>query len=151
MLHKSFSSHVLEPSVCLLFAFCLHTCAHYCNGIFPSLGRAQRLCCARREKRREEKRGRSVRESLVPTPIVFRASTAVLSRLCDPGKIFLTSKVSYLLSSNATHKTKTETGSKLETTNTKPPGPSIMIGRSETGSSSQIIFVTLFSRRSGRC
>ncbi len=53
MLHKSFSSHVLELSVCLLFAFCLHTCAHYCNGIFPSLGRAQRLCCARREKRRD--------------------------------------------------------------------------------------------------
>jgi hypothetical protein len=43
MLQKSFSSHVLELSVCLLFALCLHTCAHYGNGIFPSLGRAQRL------------------------------------------------------------------------------------------------------------
>jgi len=35
-----------------------------------------------------------------------------------------------------------------ETTDSKPPGPIIMISQSRTGSSSQIIFITLFS---GRC
>jgi len=33
------------------------------------------------------------------------------------------------------------------TTNSKPPGRIIMIGQSKTGSSSQIIFTTLFSSR----
>jgi hypothetical protein len=45
------------------------------------------------------------------------------------------------------YKTKTETANRWETTNSKPPGPIIMIGQSETGSSSQIIFITLFSGR----
>jgi hypothetical protein len=63
-------------------------------------------------------------------------------------KMFLTSKSSYLLFSNLTHKTQNWTANRWETTNSKPPRPIIMIGRSVTGSSSQIIFVTLFS---GRC
>jgi hypothetical protein len=68
--------------------------------------------------------------------------------LCDPTKIFLTSKFSYLLFSTPTHKTKTGTANRWETTNSKALGPIIMIGQSETGSISQIIFITHFS---GRC
>jgi hypothetical protein len=36
---------------------------------------------------------------------------------------------------------------KWETTNSKPPGPIIMIGQSETGSNHHIKFITLFSGR----
>jgi hypothetical protein len=46
-------------------------------------------------------------------------------------KIFLTSKFSYSLFSNPTHKTKTETTNRLETTNRKPLGPIIMVDPSE--------------------
>ncbi len=42
---------------------------------------------------------------------------------------------------------KTESASTWETTNSKPPGPIVMIGQSETGRSNQIIFITLFSCR----
>jgi hypothetical protein len=63
---------------------------------------------------------------------------------CDTAKIFLTSKFSYLPFSNPTHKNKTGTANSWETTNSKPPGPVIMIGQSQTGSGSQIIFITLF-------
>jgi hypothetical protein len=66
----------------------------------------------------------------------------------DPAKIFLVSKFSYLLFSNPIYETKTGTTNRWETTNSKPPQPITMIGWSETRSSSQIIFVTLFS---GRC
>jgi hypothetical protein len=52
-------------------------------------------------------------------------------------KIFLTSKFSYLLFSNPTHKTKTGTANRWETTNSNLPRPIIMIGLSEIGSSSQ--------------
>jgi hypothetical protein len=52
-------------------------------------------------------------------------------------------RFSYLLYFNSTNKT--ETASTWETTNSKPPGPIVMIGQSETGSSNQIIFITLFS------
>jgi len=45
-----------------------------------------------------------------------------------------------------THKTKTVTANTWETTNSKAIGPIIiMIGPSETWSSSQITFITLFS------
>jgi len=44
---------------------------------------------------------------------------------------------------NLAHKTKTGTANRWETTNSKPLGPIIMIGKSETGSSSQILFITL--------
>jgi hypothetical protein len=50
--------------------------------------------------------------------------------------------------SNPTHKTKIGTATRWETTNSKPHGPIIMIGQSETMSSSQIISITVFA---GRC
>jgi hypothetical protein len=34
----------------------------------------------------------------------------------------------------------------MQTTNSDPPGPIIMIGQSKTGSSNEIILITLFSR-----
>jgi hypothetical protein len=43
--------------------------------------------------------------------------------VCDPGKMFLISKFSYLLFSNSTGKTKTGTGNKWKTINSKPSGP----------------------------
>jgi len=49
---------------------------------------------------------------------------------------------------NLTHKTKTGTSNRWGTTSSSPSGRIIMIGESETGSSSQIIFITLFSGRS---
>jgi len=67
--------------------------------------------------------------------------------ICDLSKIILTSKFSYLIFPNFTHKTKTGTANMWETTNNKLPGSIIMIGQSETGSSSQITFITLFSNR----
>jgi hypothetical protein len=42
-------------------------------------------------------------------------------------------------------KTELGTANRRGTTNSKPPGPIIMIGQSEILSSSQIIFITLFS------
>jgi hypothetical protein len=56
--------------------------------------------------------------------------------VCISAKTFLTSKFSYLLFSNPTHKTKTGTATRSETTNGKLPGPIIMIDHSKTGSSS---------------
>jgi hypothetical protein len=56
-------------------------------------------------------------------------------------KIFPRSKFSYLLFSNPTHRTKTGAANRWETTNSKAPGPIIMIDQSETGSSSQIILL----------
>jgi len=62
------------------------------------------------------------------------------SSVCDSGKIFFTSKFSYLLFS--THKT--GTGNRWGTNYNKPPGPISTMGQLETLSSSQIIFITLF-------
>jgi hypothetical protein len=62
--------------------------------------------------------------------------------VCDPAKIFFPFKVSYIIFSNPARKTKNGITSRWETTNSKAPG------QSETGSSSHIIFITLFS---GRC
>jgi hypothetical protein len=59
-----------------------------------------------------------------------------------PAKIFFTSKFSYLLFCNPTHKTETGTINIRGTSNSKPPGPIIMIGQSETPSTSQIICTT---------
>jgi hypothetical protein len=56
---------------------------------------------------------------------------------------YLTFKSSYLLFSNLTHKTETGTANSWEIINSKAQGPVIMIGQSETGSTSQIIFITL--------
>ncbi len=62
-------------------------------------------------------------------------------------RYFSHSSFSYLPFSNPTHKTKTGTANRWESTNTKPPEPIIIIGQSKTGSSSQIIFIcTLLSR-----
>jgi hypothetical protein len=47
--------------------------------------------------------------------------------------------------SNLTHETETGTADRWGITNNKPPEPITMIGQSETLSSSQIIFITLFS------
>jgi hypothetical protein len=46
--------------------------------------------------------------------------------------------------SNFTHKTKAETAYRWEITNSKPPEPICTIDESKIGSSSQIIFMTLF-------
>jgi hypothetical protein len=79
------------------------------------------------------------------------ASPAVLSMQPSP-KIFFTSKFSYLTFCNlTTHKTETGIENRWGTTNSEPPGPIIMIGQSETLSSSQIIFITLFCGGAQRC
>ncbi len=46
---------------------------------------------------------------------------------------------------NPTHKSETGTTNRCHTTNSNQPGAIIMMGRSETLISSQIIFITLFS------
>jgi hypothetical protein len=62
-----------------------------------------------------------------------------------PVKIFFTSKFSDLLFCNPAHITETGTASRLGRTNSEPPGRIIMITQSETLSSSQIKFTTVFS------
>jgi hypothetical protein len=66
--------------------------------------------------------------------------------MCDLAKIFFTSKLSYLFFSNPAN-----TPNRWGTTNSKPPGPIIMMGQSETLISSQITFITLFSAGAERC
>jgi hypothetical protein len=58
-----------------------------------------------------------------------------LCSACDPAKIFFTSKFIYVLVCNPTHKTENGTPNWWGTTNSKPPGPIIMVGESETLSS----------------
>jgi len=65
--------------------------------------------------------------------------------VCGPAKYIFTCKFSYLFFCNPTHKTETGTANRWETTNSKPPGQIIMMGQSETLSSSQIITLLLFS------
>ncbi len=77
---------------------------------------------------------------------LLRASPPVLS-MWDPAEIFFTSKFSYLLFCNPTHETETMTVNRWGTTNSKPPGPIIMIDQSKSGSIIQIIFITLSSRQ----
>ncbi len=57
---------------------------------------------------------------------------------------FSTSNFYYLLFGNRTHQFKTGTAHRWKTTDSKRPGPIIMIGQSEIGSSSQIIFIAFF-------
>jgi hypothetical protein len=64
--------------------------------------------------------------------------------VCDPEKIFFTTKVSYVLFCNPTNKTETGTSNRWGTTNSKPHGPIIMMGQSKTRTSTQIIFITFF-------
>jgi hypothetical protein len=61
-----------------------------------------------------------------------------LYSICDPAKIYFTSKFSYVLFCNPTHKTETGTANRWGTTNSKPHGPIIMIGQSETHQLDQI-------------
>ncbi len=61
-------------------------------------------------------------------------------------KYSFTPKFGYLLFCNPTHEG-AETANRWETTNNKPHGPIVTIGQSEVGISSQITFITLFSRR----
>jgi hypothetical protein len=67
---------------------------------------------------------------------LLRASPMVLS-ICDPAKIFFTSKFSYSLFLTGTTK-------RWGTTISQPLGRISMMGESETLSNSQIIFITLF-------
>jgi hypothetical protein len=60
------------------------------------------------------------------------------------------SSVIYSFFFNPTHKTESGIANRCEITNSKPPGPIIMMGQSETLTSNQIIFVTLFGYRSER-
>jgi hypothetical protein len=59
-----------------------------------------------------------------------------LCSVCDPAKIFFQSKFSYVLFCNPTNKTETGTANRRGTINNKPSGPIIMMGQSETLSSS---------------
>jgi hypothetical protein len=56
--------------------------------------------------------------------------------VCDPAKIFFTSKFSYVLFCNPTNKSETGTANRWGTTDNEPPGPIIMMFQSETLSSS---------------
>jgi hypothetical protein len=56
--------------------------------------------------------------------------------VCDPANIFFTSKFSYVLFCNPINKSETGTANRWGTTNNKPPGPIIMMGQSETLSTS---------------
>ncbi len=68
-----------------------------------------------------------------------------------PYKYFFTSKFSYVLFYNPTHKTQTGTTNTWGTTNSKPLGPIIMMGHSKTLNSSQIAFITLFTAGARCC
>jgi hypothetical protein len=52
---------------------------------------------------------------------------------------------------NLTHKMETRTAHRWGTTNSKPPGPIIMMGQLETPTSSQIIFSIFFSGGAQHC
>jgi len=71
-----------------------------------------------------------------PTLLLLICENPQWCSICDPTKIFLTSKFSYLLFSDHTRTNRTCTEQKWETTNSKPPRPNILIGQSETGTSS---------------
>jgi hypothetical protein len=75
-----------------------------------------------------------------------KSSYSSASSYVTLSQIFLTSKFSYLLFFQlSTHKTKAETAYRSETTNSKPPEPICTIDdESKIGSSSHIIFMTLF-------
>ncbi len=53
--------------------------------------------------------------------------------VCDPAKVFLTSKFSYLLFSNPAHQTKTGTANMWETTNCNPSGQIKLSNQSTAG------------------
>jgi len=51
---------------------------------------------------------------------------------CNPTQICFTSKFSYLILCNPTHKTETGIGNRCGTTNSEPAGPIVIKGQSET-------------------
>jgi hypothetical protein len=63
----------------------------------------------------------------------------------DLANIIFTSKFSYLLFCNPTHKTQIGTTNTWGTINNKLSGPIIMMGHLKTLSSNQIAFITLFT------
>jgi hypothetical protein len=66
-----------------------------------------------------------------------RVLRAAVCSVCDPANIFFTSKFSYVLFCDpATRRTESGTENGRGTTNSKPPGLIIMMGQSETLSSS---------------
>jgi hypothetical protein len=76
-------------------------------------------------------------EKVIPKRMRFLDAYAALEHLqrcsvCDPAKIFFTFKFSCVLFCNLTNKTETGTSNKWGTTNSKPPGPIIMMNQSET-------------------
>ncbi len=74
-------------------------------------------------------------------------NSTLSSTICHPFPSFLLMlwELHRSRNCNPPHKTKTGTTNRWGTTNSKPPGPIIMMGQSETRNSSQIIFITLFS------
>jgi hypothetical protein len=77
------------------------------------------------------------------------SSTVLAQSVCDPAKIFLTSEFSYFTSAQTPPmklKVRLQKGKRLLITNHLDQS-FITIGRSETESSSQITFITLFSQR----
>jgi hypothetical protein len=60
-------------------------------------------------------------------------------------KYFLHPRLVIYVFSIPTHKTETGTANRRGANNSKSPGPIITMGQSEALSSSQIIFITLFS------
>ncbi len=79
------------------------------------------------------------------------SSSAQQCSAWNPTQIFFSSKFSYLILCNPTHISEIGIANRCGTTNSEPPGPIIMIGQSETLSSSQIIFITLFCAGAQRC
>ncbi len=65
--------------------------------------------------------------------------------VCDPATIFFTSKFSYTLFCNPTHKPETGIANRWGTTNSKPTGLIIIM------STSEIMFITLFSAGAHHC
>jgi hypothetical protein len=63
----------------------------------------------------------------------------------DPVNVLLTSNSSYLVFRNPSDKTKIGIANRWGITNSKPPGPIIMMNQSETLNNSQVIFIALFS------
>jgi hypothetical protein len=59
-------------------------------------------------------------------------------------KTFSRASLVFFFFSSPTHKILTGIGNRWETTNSKPQGPIILDGQSKTGTSSQILFHTLF-------
>jgi hypothetical protein len=86
-------------------------------------------------------RASSTAESDIQYPIDHLRRCSV----CDPAKLFFTSKFSCLVFCNTTNKIEIGTSNRWGTTKTKPPPPIIMMVQSETLGSSHIKFITLFS------